>query len=101
MKNETERGGISTETVELIGYCGVDCAACPDYGGGVCPGCRKSTWPDGDACPPIACCREKNIDLCGRCLRFPCAMMAEFYGESEGHRKAYERMSGLRTEELP
>ena len=87
------------ENLESIGYCGVDCAVCPDFTGGVCPGCRKSTWPDGDACPPIPCCQEKGIDLCGRCPRFPCAMMAEFYEESDGHREAYRRMCLLRQEE--
>ena len=87
------------ENLESIGYCGVDCAACPDFTGGVCPGCRKSTWPDGDACPPVACCQGKGIDVCGRCPDFPCKMMAEFYEESEGHRKALERMRRLRREE--
>ncbi len=87
------------KNLENIGYCGVDCAACPDFTGGVCPGCRKSTWPDGDACPPVACCQGKGIDVCGRCPDFPCKMMAEFYEESEGHRKALERMRMLRQEE--
>lgn len=87
------------ENLESIGYCGVDCAVCPDFTGGVCPGCRKSTWPEGDACPPIPCCQEKGIDLCGRCPQFPCAMMAEFYEESDGHREAYRRMCLLRQEE--
>lgn len=88
------------EKLETLGYCGVDCAVCPDLAGGVCPGCRKSVWPDGDACPPIPCCQEKGIEVCGQCQRFPCQMMAEFYEESEGHRKAYERMCQLRKGEV-
>ena len=28
----------------MIAYCGVTCAACPDYAGGKCPGCRKTVW---------------------------------------------------------
>jgi len=76
----------------LIGYCGVNCGACRDYTGKVCPGCRLSTWPDGDACPPVACCQKKGIAVCGMCGEFPCQMMAEFYEESESHRQAYGRM---------
>ena len=29
----------------LIAFCGVDCAACPDYAGGRCPGCRDALSP--------------------------------------------------------
>lgn len=39
----------------------------------------------------IACC---GID----CDAFPCADMAAFYEESEGHREAYRRMRALRGE---
>ena len=81
-----------------IGYCGVDCAACPDYMTGRCPDCRKSGWPDADPCMPIACCREKGIGCCGQCDVFPCENMAGFYEESEGHRAAYARMKALREE---
>ena len=56
-----------------IAYCGVDCAACPEYLSGKCPDCRHSQWPDGDPCMPIACCQSKGIDCCGRCASFPCA----------------------------
>lgn len=79
-----------------IGFCGVDCAACPDYLNEICPGCRESVWPEGDACPPIACCGEKKISCCGLCPDFPCTMMREFYGESESHEEAFRRMRFLR-----
>ena len=81
---------------DLIGYCGVDCSACPDYAGGKCPGCRKSTWESGDECRPIICCKERGIEYCGACTEFPCEMMREFYEESEGHRRAYELMKSVR-----
>ena len=81
--------------LDQIGYCGVDCAACVDLRSGKCPGCRESVWPEGDACPPVACCREREIACCGRCRDFPCAMMTEFYGESDSHRQAGERMQAL------
>ena len=79
----------------LIGFCGVDCAACTDYTEKKCPGCRESEWPDGDPCPPIACCGKRKIDFCGQCADFPCAMMREFYEESDSHRAAGERMANL------
>jgi len=80
--------------ITYTAFCGVDCAACPDLTAGVCPGCRKTEWGD-DPCPPVACCREEGIPLCGLCPDFPCAMMAEFYGESDSHRLAGERMRAL------
>lgn len=75
----------------LIAYCGVTCAPCPDHAAGKCPGCRETAWGD-DPCPPVRCCREKGIRFCGECGDFPCEMMAEFYGESEGHKEAYRHM---------
>ena len=82
----------------LIAYCGVDCAACADYAEKKCPGCRRSEWPDGDPCPPVACCRKREIEFCGQCADFPCAMMREFYEESDSHRAAGERMKRLSQE---
>ena len=75
-----------------LGYCGVDCSACPDDTQGECPSCRDSRWADGDICLPVRCCREKGLDLCGQCGVFPCPMMAESYQESDSHRQAEERM---------
>lgn len=75
-----------------IGYCGVDCAVCPDYLQGKCPDCRRSHWPDGDLCPPIACCTEQSIGCCGECTAFPCETMSDFYAESDSHQAAYARM---------
>ena len=78
-----------------IGYCGVDCAACPDFLSGQCPDCRQSEWPDGDPCMPITCCQQKGMESCGRCDVFPCRDMAGFYEESESHRAAYVRIQAL------
>ena len=84
---------------ERIAYCGVDCAVCPDFTQEKCPGCRESVWPEGDLCPPIACCARHGIELCGQCGEFPCQMMREFYEESDSHRAAYDRMRRLCPEE--
>lgn len=75
-----------------IAFCGVDCSVCPDYLEGSCPNCRKTLWPEGEACLPAACCGKKGLLCCGDCKSFPCAEMAEFYTESESHRQALERM---------
>ena len=85
--------------IDQLGYCGVDCAACPDYTGGACPGCRQSVWPEGDAGPPVRCCTERGIRLCGECRDFPCGMMADFYRESESHERAYRLMAALDARE--
>ena len=79
-----------------IAYCGVDCAACPDFIEGECPNCRKTDWSSCGACAPVACCRGKEIESCGECPDFPCEPMAGFYEESEGHRLALERMQRVR-----
>ncbi len=81
-----------TDKLDRIAYCGADCAACPDYRQEKCPGCRRSEWPDGDPCAPVACCRGKGIGCCGECPEFPCRMMQDFYAESESHRDALARM---------
>lgn len=78
-----------------IGYCGVDCSVCTDFLEGKCPDCRSSIWPEGDPCAPIACCRNRGIEVCGECGDFPCRMMAEFYKESDSHREAFARMREL------
>ena len=78
-----------------IAYCGVDCAACPDLKDKKCPGCRRTAWPEGDACMPVECCRKRGIRFCGECPGFPCADMKEFYRESPGHEEAYRRMLDL------
>ena len=79
----------------MIAYCGVDCAACADFTGGKCPGCRQTDWKPGDACMPVECCRRKGIESCGECPSFPCPDMAEFYRESESHERAYARMKAV------
>ncbi|MCR5808903.1 MAG: DUF3795 domain-containing protein [Clostridiales bacterium] len=82
-----------------IGFCGVDCSACPDLENGKCPGCRLTPWKGGESCMPVKCCGKKDIPCCGLCDTFPCPDMAEFYEESEGHKKARALMLALRGEE--
>ena len=79
--------------LQSIAYCGVACSVCPDLAGGKCPGCRQTQWPEGDACMPVACCREQQIPHCGKCPRFPCPDMREFYEESDSHREAFRRLT--------
>ena len=81
----------------LIAYCGVTCAPCPDYTQGKCPGCRETEWGD-DPCMPVRGCSEKGIGICDACDAFPCADMAEYYQESEGHKEVYQRMLAMRKE---
>ena len=77
---------------KLISYCGVDCSECMDLINFKCPGCRFSPWTEEDICPPVKCCRDRNLDYCGQCEEFPCEMMEEFYDESDSHREAKARM---------
>ena len=85
--------------MDLIAFCGVDCAACTDYQTNKCAGCRNSEWPDGAPCMPVACCERRGISLCGQCAEFPCPDMQAFYEESESHKKAYRLMCESRSGE--
>lgn len=80
---------------EMIAYCGVDCSVCPDLLGHICPGCRKTDWSGQEPCMPVACCRDRGIPFCGKCVDFPCREMEDFYQESESHRQAYHRMKNV------
>ncbi len=84
----------------MIAYCGVNCAECPDYRNKVCPSCKKTQWKEDDICMPVKCCREKKIEFCAQCDTFPCADMKEFYEESEGHKQAYCLMCSMREDEV-
>ena len=64
--------------IKKLGFCGVDCSACPDYLDGKCPDCRRTIWEEGCACTPVECCKKKKIDCCGQCVVFPCEMMLSF-----------------------
>jgi hypothetical protein len=53
----------------LVGYCGLYCAACGSYLRGRCPGCRenvKATW-----CKVRSCCMENKFASCADCKEFP------------------------------
>lgn len=77
---------------ERIAFCGVDCAACPDFLAEKCPDCRHTSWAAGEVCMPAACCREKGLYCCGNCASFSCAEMRDFYEKSDSHREAGARM---------
>ena len=52
-----------------IGYCGLSCAVCA-HARSACPGCREG---GGDAaCVQRRCCRERGLEGCWECERFPC-----------------------------
>ncbi|MBQ7161448.1 MAG: hypothetical protein IJR90_07050 [Clostridia bacterium] len=83
-----------------ISFCGVDCSECSDFKSGVCPSCRLTEWKDGDICMPVKCCTEKWIGCCAFCEGFPCGDIADFYKESDGHRRAYEKMCEMRKRNM-
>ncbi|MCR4722264.1 MAG: DUF3795 domain-containing protein [Eubacteriales bacterium] len=80
------------KTESLIAYCGVDCSECVDFKVNKCPSCRLTAWKEDDICMPVKCCREKGIEFCSECHKFPCEIMKEFYEESDSHREALSRM---------
>ena len=54
--------------IKKLGFCGVDCSACPDYLDGKCPDCRRTIWEEGCACTPVEF-AEMVIKKSGRSCR--------------------------------
>ena len=79
-----------------IAFCGVDFSVCPDLLSNKWPGCRMSERTEDDACLPVIFCGDRGVACCDECGEFPCGEMKDFYGESESHRQAYERMRAVR-----
>ncbi len=78
--------------LDLIGFCGVDCSACPDYLNFKCPGCRASIGLSEEECMAAQCCMDKNILVCSQCREYPCDNMKDFFMESESHKAAEKRL---------
>lgn len=78
--------------LDLIGFCGVDCSACPDYLNFKCPGCRASIGMSEEECMAAQCCMDKNILVCSQCREYPCDNMKDFFMESESHKAAEKRL---------
>lgn len=66
--------------------CGILCGECEYRLQPGCKGCTQITKPFwGDACPMKNCCEEKNLDHCGLCEEFPCALLNQFaYDPKQG-----------------
>ncbi|MBR6472310.1 MAG: DUF1653 domain-containing protein [Firmicutes bacterium] len=78
--------------LEFIGFCGVDCSACPDFLNSKCPGCRQSIGLNDEECMAAQCCMDRGILICGQCKDYPCEDMKDFFEESDGHREARKRI---------
>ena len=55
----------TTQTMELIAFCGLFCAECPKYARGKCPGCRENT--KASWCKIRTCGLENGIANCSEC----------------------------------
>ena len=85
-------------SLEMIGFCGVDCSVCSDYISEICPGCRKSAGTSSEECPLVTCCLENNSLVCGQCRKFPCDNICGFFEESESHMEAKNRNEEIMAE---
>ena len=73
--------------------CGISCADghCKQEWGVDCPGCINIEKPFWGECPLKKCCEEKQLENCGKCGDFPCALLTGFaydkeHGEGDGSR---------------
>ena len=66
--------------------CGLLCGECSYREPMGCKGCtaiEKPFW--GDACPVKSCCEAKELEHCGTCGEFPCALLTGFaYDPDQG-----------------
>ena len=66
--------------------CGLLCGECEFREQMGCKGCihiEKPFW--GEACPVKSCCEAKNLEFCGECPDFPCAVLTGFsYDKEQG-----------------
>lgn len=53
-----------------IAYCGLACCVCSENKS--CPGCRSGGCDNHGGCRNYNCCREKGLNGCWECERFPC-----------------------------
>lgn len=66
--------------------CGIVCSECEFHANSTCKGCTmipKPFW--GDSCPIKDCCKNKELENCGKCKEFPCDLLNSFaYNEEQG-----------------
>lgn len=51
-------------------YCGLACDFCQE--GKDCPGCKKEGCHGKEWCKCYTCCKEKSLNGCYECEKFPC-----------------------------
>jgi hypothetical protein len=74
------------ERLMIESRCGILCSECGYREKTGCGGCvhiEKPFW--GDSCPVKSCCEGKNLEHCGKCGDFPCALINQFaYDKEQG-----------------
>jgi hypothetical protein len=67
--------------------CGIDCDMCKFKIEQNCKGCRviQGTVFWGK-CDIFACCKEKELEHCGKCSSFPCDMLKEWAASENDER---------------
>lgn len=63
--------------------CGILCSKCKIKDEFNCKGCLKISNPFWGQCPIKKCIKEKNIDFCGACNKFPCQILIDFSYDNE------------------
>lgn len=64
--------------------CGILCGECEYRNQPGCMGCTQITKPFwSESCPVKNCCEGKNLEHCGLCGDFPCALLQQFAYDSK------------------
>jgi len=69
MTNENQNEQ-TTDSEQLIAYCGLYCGACPSFTSGKCDGCRSNSAKSAvvyKACQVKPCCVENGFFTCADC----------------------------------
>lgn len=94
------------------GYCGLYCAACPQYMGtknnqidvtdeNACKGCKSDTVAKGwyIKCNLKACAKTKNVEFCYECSEYPCENLKTFKQDPDYpyHSEVFDYMNTIKT----
>lgn len=106
---------MSDKSFTSDGYCGLFCAACPQYMGtksgaiketdpGACKGCKSDVVAKSwcTICNLKSCAREKGHDFCYQCKEYPCSELEEFKTDSDYpyHGEVYSYMETIKQKGL-
>ncbi len=83
----------------LLTPCGLYCGLCEYYTGEKVPRCSGCSTQQGHPfwgdCELFKCANEGEVEHCGKCKDFPCALFVNQYDPEQGQESAFTRVGLL------